>query len=197
MLWRTTALGSFSRSLEPVCWHQLMAFCKVLGPSGSSKRFGRVLHYTAGELGHLPRQRSSAIIVVDATRVHPGLCRGQCGARDTRSTVPGHRSEQVAWRCTGPAALVHGCRTATLRPSRPSTPGITLRCIDSVQAIGRAVQRDGVAVCDDHFVCPARLGRPPHAEVGHLLLVAGGASYELPQRSRAEPSLLGLDPQRA
>src|SRR5256886_3816972 len=35
MLWRTTALGSFSRSLEPVCWHQLMAFCKVLGPSGS------------------------------------------------------------------------------------------------------------------------------------------------------------------
>jgi hypothetical protein len=59
MLWRTTALGSFSRSLEPVCWHQLMAFCKVLGPSGSSKRFGRVLRCTAGELGRLPRQWSS------------------------------------------------------------------------------------------------------------------------------------------
>jgi hypothetical protein len=66
MLWSTTAPGSFSRSLELVCWHQLMASCKAPGPSGSSKPFGRVLQYAAGELGGcLPRQRFSAIYVCD------------------------------------------------------------------------------------------------------------------------------------
>src|SRR6266704_2619282 len=61
MLWRTTVPGSFSHSLERVCWHQPMAFCKALGPSESSKPSGRVSRYTAGEPGRIPRQRFSAI----------------------------------------------------------------------------------------------------------------------------------------
>src|SRR5262245_4934306 len=53
MPWRTTAVGSFSRSLELVCWRQPMASCKALGPSGSSKPFGRLLRCAAGELGRV------------------------------------------------------------------------------------------------------------------------------------------------
>jgi hypothetical protein len=32
-------------------WHQPMASCKALGPSGSSKPFGQVSQYAGGELG--------------------------------------------------------------------------------------------------------------------------------------------------